>query len=61
MRAVRVVLQLVISFVITATVMPAILVAVPAARESTNGIGLVAGILAVSFLLVWRVWPRSKS
>jgi hypothetical protein len=64
MRALRLVLQIVgpllISFVITALTMPAILMSVPAAREGRIGIALTAGVAAVSFILVWLAWPRRK-
>jgi hypothetical protein len=61
MRLVIVVVQLVISAVVTATVMPALLVALPAARDRRVGLSLMAGLMAVSFAVIALLWPRRKT
>jgi hypothetical protein len=61
MRLVIVVVQLAISAVVTATVMPALLATVPAARDRRVGLSLMAGLMAVSFAVISLVWPRRKT
>jgi hypothetical protein len=61
MRFVIVVVQLLISAIVTAVVMPALLVAVPAARDQRVGVSLMAGLMAVSFAVVSLLWPRRKT
>ena len=57
-----VVVQIVFSLVVTATVMPLVLVTTPAAQTDARlGIGLVIGIVIVSFTLISLVWPRKRS
>ena len=60
MRAVIVVIvQLVISLFVTASVMPLVLVTTPAAQtDSRIGIALMAALLLVSFTLIALAWPR---
>ena len=60
MRAlVVVVVQLLVSALVTASVMPLILVTTPAAASDPRlGIGLMVAVLLVSFTLVALVWPR---
>ena len=60
MRAVViVVIQLLISIILTVSLMPLVLVAVPAAREQPSvGLGLMVGLLVLSFALIALVWPR---
>jgi hypothetical protein len=60
MRTVIVVIvQLMVSFFVTASIMPLVLVTTPAAQaDSRIGIGLMAAILVVSFTLVALAWPR---
>jgi len=54
-----VVVQLLISLVVTASVMPLVLVTTPAAQADARlGLGLMAGVLVVSFTLVALAWPR---
>lgn len=60
MRILIIVVQLLISVFVTATVMPVVLVNVPAAQNDKVGRGIMAAILAVTFLLVALVWPRKK-
>lgn len=60
MRTVVVVfVQLLVSAILTATVMPLVLITTPAAQTSPRfGMGLMAGVLLVSFTLVALAWPR---
>ncbi len=60
MRLATVVIQLIVSVVLTALLMPALLVAVPAAREGRTGLAMMAGVMAVVFALVTLIWPRRK-
>lgn len=60
MRAVAVVVQVLVSFVLVASLMPILLVTVPATQNASVGppAALVMGIVA--FLAVRLVWPRHK-
>ena len=60
LRAVIVVIvQLLLSFFVTASVMPLVLVTTPAAQADPRiGVGLMAALLVVSFTLVALAWPR---
>ena len=54
-----VIVQLLISLFVTASVMPLVLVTTPAAQTSQAlGIGLMAAILVVAFTLITLVWPK---
>ena len=55
------VIQLVLSLIVTASVMPVVLVNAPAAREGPIGITIASVILVTTFALLWLVWPRRKS
>jgi glycerol uptake facilitator-like aquaporin len=57
MRALVVIVQLLVSLVLTASLMPVILVTVPAARDQRIGIGLMVAVLIASFVAVSFVWP----
>jgi hypothetical protein len=61
MRALVVVLQIVISVVVTASLMPLLLVSVPAAQNERVGLAIMAGLFAASFVVIALVWPRRKS
>ena len=61
MRLLIILVKLVISALVTATVMPAVLASLPAARDQRVGLGIVAGLLALTFALVTLVWPRRKT
>ena len=61
MRLLIILLQLIISAVVTATVMPAVLATMPAARDQRVGLGIMTGLLAVTFCLVTLIWPRRKT
>ena len=52
--------QFVLSFVITASVMPIVLVNSPAAREGPIGMTIAAVILMATFAVLWLIWPRRK-
>ena len=53
--------QLAISIFVTATVMPMILVSVPAVREHPRlGVGLMVGVAVVSFVVLALAWPRKR-
>ena len=60
MRTVIVVIvQLLVSLFVTASIMPLVLVTTPAAQADARiGIGLMAAVLIVSFTLVALAWPR---
>jgi hypothetical protein len=60
MRILIIVVQLLISVFVTASVMPVILVTFPAAQHDKVGLSIMAAILAVTFLLVALVWPKKK-
>ena len=54
-----VVIQLLVSAFVTASLMPLILVTTPSAATNPRlGIGLMAAVMLVSFTLVALVWPR---
>ena len=62
MRLVFVLLiQFVLSLVITASLMPVVLASAPAAREQPVGLTIASAILVVTFALLWLIWPRRKS
>ena len=53
--------QLAISIFVAATVMPLVLVTVPAAREHPRlGIALMLGVAVVSFVVLALAWPRKR-
>jgi hypothetical protein len=60
MRTVIVVIvQLMVSLFVTASIMPLVLITTPAAQADARiGIGLMAAVLIVSFTLVALAWPR---
>ena len=60
MRTVVVVIvQLLISLFVTASVMPLVLITTPAAQADARfGLTLMAGVLIVAFTVVALVWPR---
>jgi uncharacterized membrane protein YqjE len=54
-------IQFVISLIITASVMPIILANTPAAREQPVGVTIACVILIATFAVIWLFWPRRKS
>lgn len=54
-----VIVQLLLSLFVTATVMPLVLITTPAAQTSPEvGMGLMAAIVVVAFTLIALVWPK---
>ncbi len=54
-----VIVQLMVSLFVTASIMPLVLVTTPAAQADARiGVGLMAAVLIVSFTLVALAWPR---
>lgn len=54
-----IVVQLLLSLLVTASVMPLVLITTPAAQTSPSvGMGLMAAIVVVAFTLIALVWPR---
>jgi hypothetical protein len=54
-----VVIQLLLSAILTATVMPLVLITTPAAQSDARfGMMLMGGLLLVSFSLIALAWPR---
>jgi hypothetical protein len=60
MRLVVLLVQIGISFVVTATVLPAVLFAVPPAREGRAGLAVAGGVMFTTFLVIWLLWPRKR-
>ena len=60
MRAVAVVVQIIISFVVAASLMPVLLVAAPDTQSQAVGPAVAIGIAALTFAIVRVVWPRHK-
>ena len=52
-------IQLLLSAILTATVMPLVLITTPAAQADARfGMLLMGGLLVVSFTLIALAWPR---
>jgi uncharacterized membrane protein (DUF485 family) len=60
MRAVAVVVQILVSFVVAASLMPVLLVTVPATQSASVGPPIAIGLAVVAFVLVRLVWPRHR-
>jgi hypothetical protein len=60
MRPVVLAVQVIISLVLTASLMPVVLVTIPAAQNDRVGQGLAIGIFVLSFAVVAILWPRRK-
>jgi hypothetical protein len=60
MRLFVLILQLALALVVTAAVMPLLLVGVPAAREPAIGLALMAVIALSSFAVLALVWPKRR-
>lgn len=61
MRMAVLVLQLVLTFVLTALVMPALLFSIPAARNDRLGLALMSGTAVLVFVILRLVWPRRRA
>jgi len=54
-----VIVQILLSLFVTASVMPLVLITTPAAQTSPAvGMGLMAAIVVVAFTLIALVWPK---
>ncbi len=60
MRAVAVVVQILISLVVAATMMPMLLVALPDTQSRSVGPAAAIGIAVLTFAIVRIVWPRHR-
>lgn len=61
MAALIVLLQIVITFVVTALSLPALLATVPALRDQPLGLLVMAVVAAVTFAGLRLIWPRRKA
>lgn len=61
MAALIVLLQLVITFVVTALSLPALLATIPALRDQPLGLLVMAVVAAVTFAGLRLIWPRRKA
>lgn len=62
MRAVIFCVQVLIAVLLTASMMPLVLVAVPAAQSHPGfGLGLMGGVFILSIAVLTLVWPRRKT
>ena len=52
----RILLIVLVSLVVTASVMPIVLMNVPAVRDESVGLAAVVGITAVVFLTIFGIW-----
>jgi cell division protein FtsW (lipid II flippase) len=57
-EAVIVVVQVVISLVLVASLMPLVLVGVPWLREGRSGLVAVAALAVLLFVVLRLIWPR---
>ena len=61
MAALIVLLQIVITFVVTALSLPALLATIPALRDQPLGLLVMAAVAAVTFAGLRLIWPRRKA
>lgn len=61
MRVVLTIVQIAVSFVVVASVMPVVLLALPAAREGRLGLVMMGLMLAAAFVVIRLVWPRRRT
>lgn len=54
----RVLLMILISLFVTATVMPIVLFNVPAVQNDRVGMLTMAGIVVITFTVIWIVWSK---
>jgi hypothetical protein len=54
-------LQIVITLVVTALSLPALLATIPALRDQPLGLGVMAVVAAVTFAGLRLIWPRRKA
>jgi hypothetical protein len=53
--------QIVITFVVTALSLPALLATIPALRDQPLGLLVMAVVAAVTFAGIRLIWPRRKA
>jgi len=58
MTAGKVALMVLITFLVTATVMPVVLVTIPITQNDKVGLTFVCGMAAVVFAVLWLVFAR---
>lgn len=61
MAALIVLLQIVITFVVTALSLPALLATIPGLRDQPLGLLVMAVVAAVTFAGLRLIWPRRKA
>jgi hypothetical protein len=61
MAGVILLLQIVISLIVTALSLPALLGTVPALRDRPAGLAVMAVVMAVTFVGLRLIWPRRKA
>jgi hypothetical protein len=61
MRGVAVIVQIVISIVVAASLMPVLLVSLPHTQSRAVGPAVALGIAALTFVIVRIVWPRHRT
>ena len=60
MRILIVIVQILVSLFVTASLMPLVFVTVPAAHDGRVGLGIMLVMLAIAFAIVSLVWPGRK-
>lgn len=60
MRVLIVIVQFLVAVFLTASLMPLVLVSVPAAQNQRVGLGIMAGVLVAAFAIVSLLWPARK-
>jgi hypothetical protein len=61
MKAALLIGQILISIVIVAVTMPALVALIPAAQDTALGPGLAIGLLVTVFVILRLVWPRRRT
>ena len=54
----RVLLMVLISLFVTATVMPIVLFNIPGVQDDRVGMLTMAGIVVITFAVIWVVWSK---
>lgn len=60
MRVLIILVQILISLFLTASLMPVVLVSLPAAQEEGVGMGIMGVMVVVAFIVVALVWPKRR-
>jgi hypothetical protein len=55
------IVQVAVSVVVVASVMPVVLLTLPSAREGRLGLASAGVMLGVAFVLIRLVWPRRRA